>query len=398
MSASRVLLSALGRIGFDITRCSDVAPGSPSGGQITNDAGDSCLAPGDKGETLKDLRDKAASGDKDAQKKLADATAGGKSPESDTKSTSGGRTAEVAEYGAGTKSEAPDSPGKPDDYPPRSATDEEKAAWTEKITGERRIEGGAMDMRDLPNASRADGDRLPRLDPKNSNALVAADGTYLTPQPDGGVPKEAFVSKEELAAARMLVLDKYQGDRAADVKDQTDRLAKADKALSDYVAKNGMDHENGAVAALRDQAQSAKTDQERQDTWTKYASELRRITGDSEAPNRLGSLDSRGNASDRRARTARLLDEFGNGLTAPDVYTGLRLSAEQLTQDRLRPGSEFGSYKDSNLVPASPTSNFSRGSKSIEESIVHEWSVQTPEIKDHPAYNRIEAVVSGRAK
>lgn len=69
----------------------------------------------------------------------------------------------------------------------------------------------------------------------------------------------------------------------------------------------------------------------------------------------------RGNSHDRKVRTAKLLAEFGNGITCPCVYCGAALTASTLTQDKIYTAAEGGRYVIANLLPACGECNRRRG-------------------------------------
>lgn len=65
-----------------------------------------------------------------------------------------------------------------------------------------------------------------------------------------------------------------------------------------------------------------------------------------------GWVDKRGSATARRRRRQWLLDQFGNGETAPCFECGAVLTYETLTVDRIVPGCKGGTYARSNIRPA----------------------------------------------
>ena len=75
--------------------------------------------------------------------------------------------------------------------------------------------------------------------------------------------------------------------------------------------------------------------------------------------------DLRGNSAARRARKGFLLVTFGNGETCPCAYCGHCLVSATLEADRIIPGSEGGSYRRDNVIPACRGCNAARGDKSL---------------------------------
>lgn len=70
--------------------------------------------------------------------------------------------------------------------------------------------------------------------------------------------------------------------------------------------------------------------------------------------------DFRGNSYDRRRRSQRLLEEFGDGHTAGCAYCGKVLDASTLTEDKIITGKLGGRYILPNLIPACQPCNASR--------------------------------------
>ncbi|QXJ40726.1 HNH endonuclease [Curtobacterium phage Parvaparticeps] len=74
------------------------------------------------------------------------------------------------------------------------------------------------------------------------------------------------------------------------------------------------------------------------------------------APGSRGSSnsDSRGSAASRRARKQWLLDEFGDGTTAPCAFgCGVHVNFQTITVDRFPiPGAQGGRYVRGNIRPA----------------------------------------------
>lgn len=73
--------------------------------------------------------------------------------------------------------------------------------------------------------------------------------------------------------------------------------------------------------------------------------------------------DFRGNSYDRRRRTQRLLEEFGNGVTAGCAYCGKLLDATTLEEDKIISGALGGRYINANLIPACRACNLNRSDK-----------------------------------
>lgn len=67
--------------------------------------------------------------------------------------------------------------------------------------------------------------------------------------------------------------------------------------------------------------------------------------------------NARGNSEDRRRRRAWLLNEFGDGETAPCAFCGISLNDETITVDRIIPGVLGGRYVRGNIRPACGTCN-----------------------------------------
>lgn len=68
----------------------------------------------------------------------------------------------------------------------------------------------------------------------------------------------------------------------------------------------------------------------------------------------------RGNSTDRRRRKHYLLNTFGDGHTCECVHCGHTLDYTTIEADRIVPGSQGGSYRRDNIVPACRTCNASR--------------------------------------
>lgn len=85
-------------------------------------------------------------------------------------------------------------------------------------------------------------------------------------------------------------------------------------------------------------------------------------------PRRHGG-ELRGNSTDRRNRTNRLLAEFGDGVTCPCVYCGTELTAATLTQDKIYTGDQGGRYTYANLLPSCITCNQRRSDATIHEFV-----------------------------
>lgn len=75
--------------------------------------------------------------------------------------------------------------------------------------------------------------------------------------------------------------------------------------------------------------------------------------------------DLRGSSAARRARKGYLLTVWGNGETCPCIYCGHSLIAATLEADRIIPGSEGGSYRRDNIIPACRSCNVARLDKSL---------------------------------
>lgn len=89
--------------------------------------------------------------------------------------------------------------------------------------------------------------------------------------------------------------------------------------------------------------------------------------------------DIRGKSSDRDARAAHLLKEFGDGKTCPCVYCGRTLTKDTLSQDKLYTFNEGGRYKLANLVPCDLGCNKSRGdSKLTSRVFAADMTLPTP--------------------
>lgn len=77
----------------------------------------------------------------------------------------------------------------------------------------------------------------------------------------------------------------------------------------------------------------------------------------------------RGNSRDRAARTAKLLAEFGDGVTCPCVYCDRALTAATLTQDKIYTADQGGRYTYANLLPACITCNQKRSDATVHEFV-----------------------------
>lgn len=84
--------------------------------------------------------------------------------------------------------------------------------------------------------------------------------------------------------------------------------------------------------------------------------------------NRRGG-DLRGNSKDRARRVAKLLAEFGDGVTCPCVYCDKVLDSATLTQDKIFTGDQGGRYIMANLLPACMECNRKRSDAVIDEFV-----------------------------
>ena len=76
------------------------------------------------------------------------------------------------------------------------------------------------------------------------------------------------------------------------------------------------------------------------------------------SPRGTSNSNSRGSSYARRKRKQWLLDEFGDGTTAPCSFCGCELTFETLTVDRFPiPGCEGGTYSRGNIQPACGADN-----------------------------------------
>lgn len=86
-------------------------------------------------------------------------------------------------------------------------------------------------------------------------------------------------------------------------------------------------------------------------------------------PHARGTSNSnvRGSSYSRRRRKQWLLDEFGDGVTAPCFAEGCDavLTFDTITVDRIQLGKDGGSYRRENIRPACPPHNSSEGSKAM---------------------------------
>ena len=78
-------------------------------------------------------------------------------------------------------------------------------------------------------------------------------------------------------------------------------------------------------------------------------------------PRGTTNSNDRGNTAQRRARKLGLLDDFGDGYTAPCTYCRVELDYGTITVDRIVPGCEGGTYARSNIQPACMTCNSVEG-------------------------------------
>lgn len=90
--------------------------------------------------------------------------------------------------------------------------------------------------------------------------------------------------------------------------------------------------------------------------------------------------NQRGSAADRRVSRKRLLEEFGDGKTAPCCYCGKVLTDATLERDRLWPGSIGGRYKFENIMPADSLCNKERSDRPFQE-VLDGWALETTEAR-----------------
>lgn len=74
------------------------------------------------------------------------------------------------------------------------------------------------------------------------------------------------------------------------------------------------------------------------------------------------NTNSRGSSYSRRRRKEWMLQQFGDGATAPCSHCGVALTFETITADRVVPGSAGGTYKRGNIRPACGPCNSRDGS------------------------------------
>lgn len=85
--------------------------------------------------------------------------------------------------------------------------------------------------------------------------------------------------------------------------------------------------------------------------------------------------NSRGSASDRRARKLWLLVTFGDGVKAPCSYCGGMVDFDTITVDRYPVmGCDGGTYKRDNIRPSCGTCNATHGGK---EGLRRRWAKVT---------------------
>jgi len=76
--------------------------------------------------------------------------------------------------------------------------------------------------------------------------------------------------------------------------------------------------------------------------------------------------DLRGNSAARKARKGYLLVQFGDGVLCPCIYgCGRVLDCATVEADRIIPGSEGGSYRRENIIPACRRCNAARQDRSL---------------------------------
>jgi 5-methylcytosine-specific restriction endonuclease McrA len=68
----------------------------------------------------------------------------------------------------------------------------------------------------------------------------------------------------------------------------------------------------------------------------------------------------KGNSYQRRARKLWMLRHFGDGTTCNCTHCGCELTYDTVTADRIKPGSQGGTYERDNLQPSCKSCNSSR--------------------------------------
>lgn len=69
------------------------------------------------------------------------------------------------------------------------------------------------------------------------------------------------------------------------------------------------------------------------------------------------NTNARGNSADRARRRLYLINQYGDGETAPCDFCGEPLTVDSVTVHRVVPGIEGGTYRRSNIRPACMTCN-----------------------------------------
>ncbi len=77
----------------------------------------------------------------------------------------------------------------------------------------------------------------------------------------------------------------------------------------------------------------------------------------------MSNANARGNTEDRRRRRAWLLEEFGDGQTAPCYRCAAPLTDLTITVDRIVPGCLGGRYVRGNIRPACGPCNSETGGR-----------------------------------
>jgi hypothetical protein len=95
--------------------------------------------------------------------------------------------------------------------------------------------------------------------------------------------------------------------------------------------------------------------------------EDRRIAHERHARNKRQGGDDRPGAPTRRRLKQKLVDQFGDGKTCPCVACGVKLTPDQVSMDRIIPGSDNGRYKIDNLIPMDYECNQQRSNTAFTE-------------------------------
>ena len=81
-------------------------------------------------------------------------------------------------------------------------------------------------------------------------------------------------------------------------------------------------------------------------------------------PTKTGNTNARGSAAQRRELKAWMLQQFGDGTTAPCAFCGQPLTADTMTKDRHPiPARAGGRYTRDNVRPACLSCNASHGAR-----------------------------------